>query len=241
MPSEDSGYDLLTPVLPALEKAVDLYLIPVLDDNYSYLIRDPDDGAVAVVDPGEAAPILAVAEKLRWAITDIFITHHHHDHIGGLAVVKQKTGARVTGPAAERHRIPHMDRLVCGGEDFPFGTRLVNTLDLPGHTAGQIGYFLPTDTPERCPVLIPGDCLFAMGCGRLFEGDPVTMWNSLKQFLPGKMPGRTVICVQHEYTLLNGGFARKVDPQNQAVQARITQARALRAAGAANSSLLSRR
>lgn len=231
MPSADSGQGLPTPVLPEVEKTVDLYLIPVFDDNYSYILRDPDSGAVAVVDPGEAAPILAVAEKLHWAITDILITHHHHDHIGGLAEVKQKTGARVTGPVAERHRIANMDRMVCEGDSFSLGSQLVKVLDLPGHTTGQIGYFLPTDVPECCPVLIPGDCLFAMGCGRLFESEPVTMWNSLQQFLPGQMPGRTVVCVQHEYTLLNGGFARKIDPHNQAVQERITQARALRAQG----------
>ncbi|WP_343560737.1 hydroxyacylglutathione hydrolase [Kiloniella sp. b19] len=222
-----SSLDLST--LPGVE----IHQIPIHTDNYCYLIRDTGSNTVAVIDPGQAEPVLEEAKKLRWTITDIFITHHHWDHVDGLEEVKAMTGALVTGPAAEHHKIDHMDRLVYGGETIPFGNKTIRILDVPGHTLGQIGYLLEPDetSPEgSCSVLVPGDSLFAMGCGRIFEGDPVMMWNSLKQFARGnnEISGNTLVCAHHEYTASNAAFALSVDPENEALQDRSRAINALR-------------
>ena len=200
---------------------LDVRQIPILSDNYSYLIKDNQTGAVAVIDPGVAGPILEKSRELGWKITDILLTHHHHDHIGGAAEIKAQTGAKVTGPTKDLHRISGMDETVDGGDTLRFGAHTAKVFFVPGHTLGHIAYWF-----EEAGVLFPGDSLFALGCGRLFEGTPEMMWQSLEQYLP--LPTETIIYCAHEYTLANASFAQTIDPDNPELIQRIEEIKKLR-------------
>lgn len=203
---------------------MDVHLIPALSDNYVYLFRDPATGTVGVVDPSEAAPVVAALDRLGWPLDVVFNTHHHADHIGGNAGLVHRYRCRVVGPLAERERIEGMDVMLDDGDTWRFGDQEVRCLSVPGHTRGHVAFWLPETDALFC-----GDTLFAMGCGRLFEGTPEQMWRSLGT-LRALPPDTRVFC-GHEYTLSNARFAAAVEPDNALVADRLAEAEAARAAG----------
>lgn len=190
-----------------------LQTVACLSDNYAFLIHDPASGATAVVDVPEIAPIEAALATRGWTLTDIFITHHHNDHIGGVPALRETTGARVWGAAADAHRLPPLDRVVNPGQDLDFAGEPVVVIDVPGHTVGHIAYHLP-----QSGLVFTGDSLMALGCGRLFEGTAAQMWTSLSAL--AALPDDTTVCSGHEYTQANAKFALSVDPDNPALKKR---------------------
>lgn len=200
---------------------INVEIIPVLDDNYAYILV-ADDGAVAVVDPGEAAPIIAFLDAHTLSPSYIFNTHHHGDHIAGNADLTQRYGAKLVGPALEAARIPDMDITLSEGDDFHFGGEAVTIFETPGHTRGHICFYFP-----KSGLAFTGDTLFSMGCGRLFEGDADTMWASLQKL--AALPDETRIYCGHEYTMSNGAFCLQHDPDNAALKARMDEVKRARA------------
>jgi hydroxyacylglutathione hydrolase len=205
---------------------VEILPIPALSDNYIWLVHDSGSGETVVVDPAEAQPVLDAAAARGWTITQIWNTHWHGDHTGGNAEVKAATGALVTGPAAEAARIPTLDCLVAEGDTVRLGALEASVLEVPAHTAGHIAFHLASEQ-----VAFVGDTLFAMGCGRLFEGSAEQMHFNLQRF--AAFPPETQIYCAHEYTLSNGRFALAVEPENDAIRARLLDVEAARAAGEA--------
>lgn len=181
--------------------------IPVLSDNYVYLVHEPKSGAVAVVDPAVSGPVLARAEELGWRITHILNTHHHPDHVGGNLEIKEATGCTIVGPKPDRDRIPGIDVEVDDGDSYRFGTQVAEVFFVPGHTRGHIAYWFASSQALFC-----GDTLFALGCGRLFEGTPEQMWSSLSRLRA--LPPETRVYCAHEYTQANARFALSVDGGN---------------------------
>ncbi|MBW6531620.1 hydroxyacylglutathione hydrolase [Sphingomonas sp. RRHST34] len=204
---------------------LEIVRVPVLKDNYSWLVR-AEDGAVAVVDPGEAAPVLDAAQARGWTIGQAWITHWHPDHTGGVAAVKAATGATVTGPEAERAKIDPLDRGVREGDSLTLGQHRATVLEVPGHTAGHIAFHLADDG-----VIFTGDTLFALGCGRLFEGDASQMYANMRRL--AALPDSTAVYCGHEYTQSNGRFALTVEPDNAALVARMAEVDRARGAGEA--------
>jgi hydroxyacylglutathione hydrolase len=204
---------------------LEIVRVPVLKDNYSWLVR-AEDGAVAVVDPGEAQPVLDAAAARGWAIGQVWITHWHPDHTGGVAAVKAATGAAVTGPEAERARIDPLDRGVREGDSLTLGQHRATVLEVPGHTAGHVAFHLAEEA-----AIFTGDTLFALGCGRLFEGDAAQMYANMRRFTA--LPDDTAVYCGHEYTQSNGRFALTVEPDNEALVARMAEVDHARAAGEA--------
>ena len=198
--------------------------IPVLSDNYVWLAHEPGSGETAVIDPAVADPVLAEADRRGWRITQIWNTHWHPDHTGGNAAIKAASGCSVTAPAAEAARIPTLDRSVREGDQVALGPIVANVLEVPAHTAGHIAYHLPSED-----VIFVGDTLFAMGCGRLFEGSAEQMHANLQRL--AQLPGDTRVYCAHEYTLSNGRFALTVEPDNADLVARMASVEASRAAG----------
>jgi hydroxyacylglutathione hydrolase len=198
--------------------------VPALTDNYLWLVREPQSGAVAVVDPAEAAPIERALAERNWRLTHILNTHHHGDHVGGNLALKAATGCIIVGPRADRARIPGIDVEVGDGESYRFGAATAAVFDVPGHTRGHIAYWF-----EDSDALFCGDTLFLMGCGRLFEGTPAQMWNSLGKLK--RLPGTTRIYCAHEYTQSNARFALSVDGGNAALVARAQAVADARARG----------
>jgi len=205
---------------------LEIVRIPALSDNYIWLVHDAASGETAVIDPAEAQPVLDAAAARGWTIGQIWNTHWHPDHTGGNAGIKAATGALVTGPAAEAARIPTLDRQVAEGDTVRLGGIEARVLEVPAHTAGHIAFHLPT---ERMAFV--GDTLFAMGCGRLFEGTAEQMHLNLQRF--AAFPPETAIYCAHEYTLSNGRFALAAEPGNEAIQGRMASVEAARAAGEA--------
>jgi hydroxyacylglutathione hydrolase len=204
--------------------SLDIIHIPVLSDNYIWLAREQASGEVLVVDPAVAEPVLAEADARRWRITQIWNTHWHPDHTGGNAAIKEATGCIVTGPAAEKDRIPTLDRLVTEGDMVRLGAVEAQVIDVPAHTAGHIAYHFPTEQ-----AAFVGDTLFAMGCGRLFEGTAAQMFANMRKL--EALGDDTAIYCAHEYTLSNGRFALTVEPDNSALQSRMAEVIALRERG----------
>ena len=192
---------------------IEVHQFPCLQDNYGFLVHDESSGETATIDTPEPARILQEAEKRGWRITQIWNTHHHADHAGGNLDLKEKTGARITGPAAEATRIPGIDLAVKEGDFATLGTASARILDVPGHTAGHIAYVFEDE--RRAFV---GDTMFAMGCGRLFEGTAETMWNSLSKLM--RLAPDTMIYCAHEYTAANARFALTMEPKNAALVSR---------------------
>jgi hydroxyacylglutathione hydrolase len=205
---------------------VEIVPIPALSDNYIWLVHDAASGETVVVDPAEAQPVLDAAAARGWTITQIWNTHWHGDHTGGNAGVKAATGALVTGPAAEAARIPTLDRHVAEGDTVRLGALQASVLEVPAHTAGHIAFHLASEG-----AAFVGDTLFAMGCGRLFEGTAEQMHGNLQRF--AAFPPETRIYCAHEYTLSNGRFALAAEPDNDAIRARLAEVEAARAAGEA--------
>ncbi|HME27162.1 MAG TPA: hydroxyacylglutathione hydrolase [Acetobacteraceae bacterium] len=199
--------------------------VPILSDNYAWMLRDSGSGAVAIVDPADAKPIIAALEKAGGRLDLILLTHHHSDHIAGVDEVRARfAGAKVVGAAADAHRLPKLDQSVKEGDTVAFGNASVQVIDTPGHTRGQINYFIPDGE-----ILLSGDTLFSLGCGRLIEGTAAEMFASLRKL--AALPGGTKVCCGHEYTENNARFALSVDPANAALKARTEQAHQQRAAG----------
>ncbi|BAU73710.1 hydroxyacylglutathione hydrolase [Metapseudomonas furukawaii] len=199
--------------------------LPAFSDNYLWLLQDEVRHTCAVVDPGDAAPVLAWLEAHPgWRLTDILVTHHHHDHVGGVARLKEASGARVLGPA--REQIPVRDEALEDGDRVLVLGLEFQVLDVPGHTAGHIAYY---HEDQQRPLLFCGDTLFAAGCGRLFEGTPEQMHRSLSRL--AALPETTLVYCTHEYTLSNLRFARAVEPGNAATAARFEALSRLREAG----------
>jgi|SRR6185369_9564526 hydroxyacylglutathione hydrolase len=188
-------------------------LVPLLTDNYGYLLHDPASGATAIVDPSEAAPVLAAAEAHGWRLSHILNTHHHADHSGGNLGLKQATGAAVVGPAPDRARIPGIDIALDEGESFRLGDAEAEILFIPGHTKGHIAFHFRGDRALFC-----GDTLFSLGCGRMFEGTAPMMWASLDKLR--RLPAETRVFCGHEYTAANARFAVSIDPDNAALRRR---------------------
>lgn len=197
--------------------------VPALSDNYIWLVHEPSSGETTVIDPAESAPVLAEAERRGWRITQIWNTHWHPDHTGGNAAIKEATGAKVTGPAAEAAKIPTLDRQVGEGDKVSLGRVEADVLEVPAHTAGHIAYHLP----DQATVFV-GDTLFAMGCGRLFEGTAEQMHANLQRL--AKLPPETEVYCAHEYTLANGRYALVAEPDNDAIRQRVEDVKAARAA-----------
>ncbi|HEY7809417.1 MAG TPA: hydroxyacylglutathione hydrolase [Allosphingosinicella sp.] len=205
---------------------VEIVRIPALSDNYIWLLHDEASGETAVVDPAEAAPVLEAAAARGWTIGQIWNTHWHPDHTGGNAAIKAATGATVTAPAAEAARIPTADRLVAEGDPVTLGGVEAEVWEVPAHTAGHIAYLFA----DRSAAFV-GDTLFAMGCGRLFEGTAEQMHANLQRL--ATLPGETQIYCAHEYTLSNARFALAAEPDNQDVRRRAAEVERARAAGEA--------
>jgi hydroxyacylglutathione hydrolase len=204
--------------------SLEIVRIPVLNDNYVWLAHESASGETVVVDPAVAAPVLAAAADRGWTISQIWNTHWHPDHTGGNAEIKAATGCRVTGPAAEAARIPTLDHKVGEGDRVSLGRHEAEILEVPAHTAGHIAYHLADEG-----VLFIGDTLFAMGCGRLFEGSAEQMHRNLVRL--AALPGETSVYCAHEYTVANGRFALTVEPYNQALVARMKEVEAARGRG----------
>ena len=199
--------------------------VPILSDNYAWMLRDSGSGAVAIVDPADAKPIIAALEQAGGRLDLILLTHHHSDHIAGVDEVRARfAGAKVVGAAADAHRLPKLDQAVKEGDAVAFGGANARVIDTPGHTRGQINYFIADGE-----ILLSGDTLFSLGCGRLIEGTADEMFASLGKL--AALPGGTKVCCGHEYTESNARFALSVDADNPALQARTEQARQQRAAG----------
>jgi hydroxyacylglutathione hydrolase len=203
---------------------IEVIRIPALQDNYIWMAHDPDSGETVVVDPAEAAPALAEAEQRGWTISQIWNTHWHGDHIGGNEAIKAATGARVTAPAAEAAKIATLDVAVGEGDVAQIGKFAARVIEVPAHTAGHIAYYLP-----EAGIAFVGDTLFAMGCGRLFEGTAAQMWRNMERL--AALPPETKIYCAHEYTQSNGRYARVAEPDNDAIAERMRDVDAARARG----------
>ncbi|ARS28558.1 hydroxyacylglutathione hydrolase [Sphingomonas sp. KC8] len=200
---------------------IEIVRIPVLSDNYVWLAHDAASGETAVIDPAVAEPVLAAADARGWRITQIWNTHWHPDHTGGNAAIRQATGCTITGPAAEAERIPTLDRQVGDGDRVHLGAVVADVIAVPAHTAGHIAFHLPTEQ-----AAFVGDTLFAMGCGRLFEGTPADMFANMRRL--EALPPETAVYCAHEYTQSNGRYALVAEPDNAALIARMADVDAAR-------------
>ncbi len=203
---------------------LDIELVPLLKDNYAYLLHDRAGGATAIVDPSESGPVLAAAAAKGWRLTHVLNTHHHRDHSGGNLELKQATGCTIVGPQADRARIPGIDVALDDGESWSLGRSPAQVLFIPGHTRGHIAFWFCEDAALFC-----GDTLFALGCGRMFEGTAPQMWASLDRLR--RLPGETRVYCGHEYTQANARFALTIERDNAALAARAQRVDAARAAG----------
>lgn len=202
----------------------EIELVPALSDNYVYLAHDPETGATAVVDPAEADPVLAALDRKGWKLTHILNTHHHMDHIGGNAELKERFGVPIIGPRADAARIPDMDVEVGDGDTYTVGSQTAKVFDTPGHTSGHIAFWFADSDALFC-----GDTLFVLGCGRMFEGTPEQFWSSLSKLR--SLPDSARVYCGHEYTQSNARFALSVEKDNADLQAKAQQVDALRAEG----------
>jgi hydroxyacylglutathione hydrolase len=208
-----------------MPSTLEIVRVPVLSDNYAWLIHDPACGETVAVDPGEAQPLLDAAAGRGWTIGQVWTTHWHPDHVGGNQAIRDK-GARVTGPAAEAAKIPTLDVTVGEGDTVAIGDHVAQVMTVPGHTQGHIAYHLADDA-----VIFTGDTLFAMGCGRLFEGTPADMFANMQRY--AALPDETRVYCGHEYTQSNGRYALVAEHDNAAIGERMERVDAMRARGEA--------
>lgn len=185
--------------------------IAILEDNYAWLLRDEASGCLAIVDPAEAGPIEAAIDAAGGKLDLILITHHHSDHIGAVEDIRARYHAPVYGARADRQRLPRLDRELWEGSEVDLGASTARVMETPGHTRGHISYYFGPDGAAP-GVLVCGDTLFSLGCGKLLEGTAAEMYNSLMKFAP--LPPETLICCGHEYTASNARFALTAEPEN---------------------------
>ncbi len=196
--------------------------IPILQDNYAWLLRDEQSGCTAIVDPAEVDPVVQAIEAAGGKLDLILLTHHHGDHVAGTDAIRERYKAPVVGAKADAHRLPRLDREVSEGSEVDLGASTARVFETPGHTRGHISFFFPEGN-----VLLCGDTLFSLGCGRLLEGTPAEMHNSLVRF--AALPPETLVCCGHEYTESNARFALHADPGNTDLQAYAERVKELRA------------
>jgi hydroxyacylglutathione hydrolase len=199
-------------------------MFPCLSDNYGFLVHEPESGFTATIDTPEADAINAALAEKGWKLTHILNTHHHFDHAGGNEALKKRWNCIVVGAANDAARIPGIDVRVADGDYYEFGSARAKIIEVPGHTTGHIAYYFEADG-----IAFVGDTLFALGCGRLFEGSPAQMWDSLQKLMA--LPDDTVVYCAHEYTQANAAFALTVEPDNRALVARVEEIGRLRSAG----------
>jgi hydroxyacylglutathione hydrolase len=202
--------------------------VPMLSDNYAWLLRDDATGALAFVDPADAEAAAAAVEAHGGKLDIILLTHHHDDHIAGADALRRRYGAKIVGAAADAHRLPRLDVAVAEGDRVTFSTYEGQVIDTPGHTVGHISYFFPNDM-QGGSILFCGDTMFSLGCGRMFEGTAEQFFASFRKI--AALPPQTLICAGHEYTQSNARFALSVDPDNMRLQAKAAEVDRLRAAG----------
>ena len=203
---------------------LELVTVPCLSDNYAFLLHETATGETALIDAPEAGPILAALKARGWQLSEIWITHHHADHVQAVDDLRTATGATVTGHAKDVKRLPRLDREVRDGESFDFAGHEVRVLDVSGHTIGHLAFHVPDAN-----AVFTADSLMALGCGRLFEGTAPVMWESLKRL--AALPPRTLVCSGHEYTQSNARFALTIEPGNPALISRVREIDAARAEG----------
>jgi len=201
---------------------LDIVAVPAFSDNYLWLVHDEASGETAVVDPGDATPVLTAAEQRGWSISQVWNTHWHPDHTGGNIVIKDATGARISGPAGEN--IPGRDVALSEGDEIRLGAHVGRVIEVPGHTLGHIALIFDEDR-----VAFVGDTLFAMGCGRLFEGSPEQMYRSLQRLTA--LPAESQLYCAHEYTLSNARFAAHAYSGDAAISERLAEVEKQRANG----------
>jgi hydroxyacylglutathione hydrolase len=201
--------------------SLDVTILPVLSDNYCYLVRETGTGLIAAIDPSEARPVLDYVEKRKLKLHRIYNTHHHWDHVGGNLEIQDQTKCEIYGSEKDQDRIPGLNHTLSDGQRLSFGSEPLEILSVPGHTHGHILLWFP-----ESKKLFTGDTLFLMGCGRLFEGDPSEMMKSLEKIK--RLPKDTLIYCGHEYTEKNAQFALKVDPDNEDLQKRFEKIKILR-------------
>ena len=204
--------------------AIEVHQFPCLSDNYGYLLHDSASGETACIDTPDADAYLSEAAKQGWRITQIWNTHWHADHAGGNAAIKAATGCTVIAPEVDAPKIDAVDRTVRGGDSVALGAFAAQVIDVGGHTMGHIAYYLPSAN-----IAFVGDSLFALGCGRMFEGNPVQFWDSLSRLKA--LPASTTLYCAHEYTASNARFAVHADPDNAALAAYAAEVEAKRARG----------
>lgn len=204
--------------------AAEIRLFPCLNDNFGYLVHDPATGATAAIDAPEATPISATLQREGWTLTDILLTHHHGDHVGGVAALKEAYGCRVVAPHDKTAALPLVDLRVAQGDVVKVGSLLARVLETPGHTLDHVVYVFDDDK-----VVFTGDTLFSLGCGRLFEGSYPMMWDSLLKLRA--LPDDMLMYCGHEYTAANVKFALTIEPTNPALLARAAEVTELRSAG----------
>ncbi|MFT7246996.1 MAG: hydroxyacylglutathione hydrolase [Candidatus Azotimanducaceae bacterium] len=202
---------------------LEVYQFPCLSDNYGYLVHDTVNNLTATIDTPEIGPINQALDDKGWKLTHILNTHHHFDHAGGNLELKSQWNCTIVGAKSDAKRIPGIDVEMADGEIYQFGDHQAMVFDVSGHTIGHIAFYFADDH-----VLFSGDALFALGCGRLFEGTPEQMWTSLSKLKA--LPDTTTVYCAHEYTAANAAFALSVEPDNQALQSRVAEIKSLRAA-----------
>ena len=203
---------------------LELVTIPCLQDNYAFLVHDAASGQTAVIDVPEARPIIDALAARGWTLSEIWLTHHHWDHVDGVADLLAAHPAKVVGAAADAHRLPPLDRAVSPDTAFEFAGTPVHVIDVSGHTVGHVAFHLP-----QSGLLFTADSLMALGCGRLFEGTPAQMYGSLSKL--AALPPETTVCSGHEYTATNAAFAKTIDPVNPRLSSRVSEITKARAAG----------
>lgn len=201
---------------------LEIIQLPVLNDNYIYLIHEPISAETAVVDPAVCQPVLDTLKQKDWKLNYIFNTHHHNDHVGANLALKKATNCQVLAAEADLHRIPGIDKALKENDEINLGNEAIKIIETPGHTLGHIVFHFYNNHSLFC-----GDTLFSMGCGRLFEGSAEQMWHSLQRLKA--LPSETKIYCAHEYTQANGKFALYIEPENQQLKQRIQQVNQLRA------------
>ncbi len=205
---------------------IQAHAIPILSDNYAWLLRCSETSATAIVDPAEEAPIAAAIEAQGGRLDMILITHHHGDHIAAVDAIRARFPAPVVGAAADASRLPKLDVSVVEGDSVTLGASSAVVIDTPGHTIGHIAYHFADGG-----VLLCGDTLFSLGCGRLLEGTAADMFGALAKL--ARLPAETLVCCGHEYTQSNARFARHVDPDNADLAAFAARIDTMRAEGVA--------